>query len=164
MAKYNEDIILTGCDDGYVRAVNVLPNKIISVVNDDADEDDSMPVSKITIKNNFVAFTCNDEMVRIYDVEGYEAQDEEEEAETTDPEPNMKQKKNNDEEMKNDSDADKEWEDIEDQIDSGDSEEEEEEKEEIRGPGLFYDGESVKWAKNKSTIDRKKRQDFFGDL
>jgi hypothetical protein len=163
MAKYNEDIILTGCDDGYVRAVNVLPNKVISIVNDDADEEDSMPVSKITIKNNLVAFTCNDDMVRIYDVEGYEAQVEEEEETTADPEPTMKETKNNDEDMKQDSDADKQWEDIEDEIDSGDSDSEEE-KEEDKSSNLFYTGDNHNWSKNKFTIDQKKRKDFFSDM
>jgi len=57
MVQYNEDIILTGCDDGYVRAVNILPNRIVAIINDDADEEDSLPVSKIALKNNFIAFT-----------------------------------------------------------------------------------------------------------
>ncbi len=57
MTKYNEDIVLTGCDDGYVRAVNLLPNKIVSIINDDADDEDSLPVSKIVVKDNLVAYT-----------------------------------------------------------------------------------------------------------
>lgn len=163
--KYSEDVILTGCDDGYVRAVNILPNRVISIINDDADDEDSMPVAKIALKDNLVAFTCNDEMVRIYDVERFEALEEEDVGEN--PEPAMpSRKKFADEEMEDESDADKEWEDIEDEIDSGSSEEEEEEKEErpANTKTLFYDGESADWAKNKTSIDRKKRQDFFSDL
>ena len=166
IVKYSEDVILTGCDDGYVRAVNILPNRVISIINDDADEEDSMPVAKIALKGNLVAFTCNDEMVRIYDVEKFEAleQDADDDAEPVMP----SRKKFDDEDMKDESDADKEWEDIEDEIDSGssDGEGEEEEKEEkpTDSKSLFYDGEIVDWAKNKSSIDRKKRQDFFSDM
>lgn len=40
MIHYNEDIIITGCEDGMIRALNVLPNKIISILGDPIDISD----------------------------------------------------------------------------------------------------------------------------
>jgi WD repeat-containing protein 55 len=172
MWKYNEDIVITGCDDGYVRAINLLPNKVISLVNYDADEDDLMPVSKLTIKNNLVAFTCNDEMVRIYDLEQFQDQGEDEEPTEVESQ-GMTKPAAADKEMAENSDADKNWEEIEDEIDSGsdsdegDEEDEEDEQEEQKNQtsgGLYYSGQDLKWSKHKSGIDKKKRQDFFSGL
>mmetsp|Transcript_31448 Transcript_31448/g.27809 ORF Transcript_31448/g.27809 Transcript_31448/m.27809 type:complete len:162 (-) Transcript_31448:21-506(-) len=161
MAKYNEDILLTGCDDGYVRAINLLPNKVVSIINDDADEEDAMPVSKISIKNNIVAFTCNDEMVRIYDIRNYEEQGEDiEEDSEVEGEGNEPAEANGgNEEMKHDSDADKDWEEIEAEMES-DSEDDER----INTNELVYTGQDINWVNSKTAMDKKRRQDFFSDL
>ena len=37
MVFYDEDTIITGCEDGLIRAVSVLPNKIISILGDPLD-------------------------------------------------------------------------------------------------------------------------------
>lgn len=37
MIKYDEDTIITGSEDGLVRAVSVLPNKIIAILSDPTD-------------------------------------------------------------------------------------------------------------------------------
>jgi WD40 repeat protein len=37
MVKYDEDTIITGCEDGLIRAVSVLPNKIIAILGDPLD-------------------------------------------------------------------------------------------------------------------------------
>ena len=34
MVKYDEDMIITGCEDGQIRAVSVLPNEIIAILGD----------------------------------------------------------------------------------------------------------------------------------
>jgi WD40 repeat protein len=41
MIKYDEDTIITGGEDGLIRAVSVLPNKIVAILGDaiDAGED-----------------------------------------------------------------------------------------------------------------------------
>ncbi|CAI2370080.1 unnamed protein product [Moneuplotes crassus] len=157
MVQYNEDIILTGCDDGYVRAVNILPNRIVAIINDDADEEDSLPVSKIALKNNFIAFTCNDEMVRIYDIKNYEDQGSDEEP--SDIEQEAAQTNQNVEEVKEDSDADKNWEDLEDEMESSSDDDD------AAFAGVnAYGGQDANWTKNKSEFERKKRQDFFSSL
>jgi len=37
IAKYDEDTIITGCEDGLVRAVSVLPNRILAIISDPLD-------------------------------------------------------------------------------------------------------------------------------
>ena len=40
IVKFDEDTIITGCEDGLIRAVSVLPNKILAVLGDPIDVDD----------------------------------------------------------------------------------------------------------------------------
>ena len=42
MIKYDEDTIITGCEDGLIRAVSVLPNKIVSILGDPLDAEDEI--------------------------------------------------------------------------------------------------------------------------
>ena len=40
MIYYDEDTVITGCEDGLIRAVSVLPNKILAILGDTIDQDD----------------------------------------------------------------------------------------------------------------------------
>jgi len=42
MIKYDEDTVITGCEDGLVRAVSVLPNKIVAILGDPLDQEDEV--------------------------------------------------------------------------------------------------------------------------
>jgi len=42
MVKYDEDIVITGCEDGLIRAVSVLPNKICAILGDPLDAGDEI--------------------------------------------------------------------------------------------------------------------------
>ncbi len=42
MIKFDEDTIITGSEDGLVRAVSVLPNKIVAILGDPTDMEDEM--------------------------------------------------------------------------------------------------------------------------
>lgn len=42
MLKFDDDTIITGCEDGLIRAVSVLPNKIISILGDPLDTGDEV--------------------------------------------------------------------------------------------------------------------------
>jgi WD40 repeat protein len=71
MVKYDEDTIITGCEDGLIRALSVLPNKIISILGDPMDaEDEVFHISKVTLSHDkkLLASTSLDDMVRIIDV------------------------------------------------------------------------------------------------
>jgi hypothetical protein len=37
IVKFDEDTIITGCEDGLVRAVSILPNRILAIVSDPLD-------------------------------------------------------------------------------------------------------------------------------
>jgi hypothetical protein len=37
MVKYDEDTIITGGEDGLIRVVSVLPNRILAIVGDPLD-------------------------------------------------------------------------------------------------------------------------------
>ena len=37
MIKYDEDILITGCEDGQIRAISVLPNEIVAVLGEPND-------------------------------------------------------------------------------------------------------------------------------
>ena len=41
MIKYDEDTVITGSEDGLIRAVSVLPNKIVAILSDPTDQDES---------------------------------------------------------------------------------------------------------------------------
>uniref|UniRef100_A0A7S3J288 Uncharacterized protein n=1 Tax=Euplotes harpa TaxID=151035 RepID=A0A7S3J288_9SPIT len=157
MAKYDEDTLITGCDDGYVRAISLLPNKVISVINSDIDAEDCLPISKVAVKGDLLAYVATDEIVRIYDVsslgtrvvEEYEEPPEREEREEA-----------RDEELE----EDKDWEEIEGQFDSEGEEDEEEEEEEVARAQMEVEDRGIKWDGNKGNMERKKRENFFKDL
>jgi WD repeat-containing protein 55 len=44
MVKYDEDTIITGGEDGLLRAVSILPNRIIAILSDTMDQDDGFHI------------------------------------------------------------------------------------------------------------------------
>jgi len=42
MVSYDEDTVITGCEDGMIRAVSVLPNKICAILGDPLDTEDEV--------------------------------------------------------------------------------------------------------------------------
>jgi WD40 repeat protein len=71
MVKYDEDTLITGCEDGIIRAVSVLPNKIVAILGDPLDNDDEVfHIQKVTLSHDrmFIASCTLDDMVKIIDV------------------------------------------------------------------------------------------------
>lgn len=71
MVSFDENTIITGCEDGLIRAVSVLPNKIISIISDPLDaQDDGFHIQKISLSHdNCLLASCSlDDMVKIVDV------------------------------------------------------------------------------------------------
>lgn len=53
MIKYDEGLIITGSEDGLIRAVSVLPNKIVSILGDAVDqEDEGFHIQKVTLSHD----------------------------------------------------------------------------------------------------------------
>jgi WD40 repeat protein len=44
MAKYDEDTVITGGEDGLLRVVSVLPNRILSIVGDALDTEEGFHI------------------------------------------------------------------------------------------------------------------------
>lgn len=72
MIKYDEDTVITGGEDGLIRAVSVLPNKIIAILSDPTDQDESevFHIQKVALSHDkcFLASISLDDIVKIIDV------------------------------------------------------------------------------------------------
>jgi hypothetical protein len=71
MVKYDENTLITGGEDGLIRAVSVLPNRILAILGDPLDtEDEIFNIHKVTLSHckTFVASCALDDMVKIFDV------------------------------------------------------------------------------------------------
>lgn len=82
MINYDEDTIITGSEDGLIRAVSVLPNKIIAILSDPTDQDDGevFHIQKVALSHDkcLLASISLDDIVKIIDVSHLEARDKEE--------------------------------------------------------------------------------------
>jgi WD repeat-containing protein 55 len=72
MIKYDEDTVITGSEDGLIRAVSVLPNKIVAILSDPTDQDESeiFHIQKVALShdNCLLASISLDDIVKIIDV------------------------------------------------------------------------------------------------
>jgi len=70
MVKYSEDLLITACEDGLLRVVSVYPNKVISILNDDIDEEDHVQFSSLSISHDrqFLAAANHDYVVNLYNI------------------------------------------------------------------------------------------------
>lgn len=71
MVKYDENTVITGSEDGLLRAVSVLPNRILAILGDPLDTDDEVFfIRKVSVSHckTYVASCALDDMVKIYDV------------------------------------------------------------------------------------------------
>ena len=71
MTKYDENTLITGGEDGLLRAVSVLPNRIIAILGDPLDTDEEvMFIQKVSVSHcgKFLASCALDDMVKIFDV------------------------------------------------------------------------------------------------
>ena len=71
MTKYDENTVITGGEDGLLRAVSVLPNRILAILGDPLDADEEVFfIQKVSVSHcrKWVASCALDDMVKIYDV------------------------------------------------------------------------------------------------
>jgi len=69
--KIDENTILTGSDDGFLRGVSIYPNSILSVLGTHADDvKESFPIEKLAISRckNFAASISHDMGIKFYDI------------------------------------------------------------------------------------------------
>ena len=71
MVKYDEDILITGCEDGQIRAVSVLPNEIIAILGEPLEPGEEVfGIQKVALSHDrkLLASCTLDNMVKIIDV------------------------------------------------------------------------------------------------
>ena len=73
MVKYDEDTVITGGEDGLLRVVSVLPNRIIAIVGDPLDQEEGFHIQAVTLSHDrqFVASCSPDDIVKIMDVSAF---------------------------------------------------------------------------------------------
>jgi WD40 repeat protein len=170
MIKYDEDTVLTGCEDGLIRAVSVLPNKIISILGDPLDtEDEVFHIQKLALSHDckFVASCTLDDIVRIIDVSNLENRikddtfDEEEYEQSIKPNLKANHGKVVQEEAK-EGESGEDWE--EDSDESGDSDSEGGKKKKKSKKNKQLNPKNPTLGASKKMIDDQKRKDFFDGL
>lgn len=75
MVKYDEDIIITGCEDGLIRAVSVLPNKIMAILGDTLDAGEEIfHIQKVALSHDkkLMASCTLDNIVKLCDITSLE--------------------------------------------------------------------------------------------
>eukprot|EP00878_Enallax_costatus_P022740 GHUV01024144.1.p1 GENE.GHUV01024144.1~~GHUV01024144.1.p1 ORF type:complete len:213 (+),score=82.42 GHUV01024144.1:1348-1986(+) len=67
IVKWDEDTILTGSSDGALRVINILPNKLIGVVGEHADD---MPVERVALSadRQLLASMSHDSCIKLWDM------------------------------------------------------------------------------------------------
>lgn len=70
MIKYDEDTVITGGEDGLIRAVSILPNRILAILGDPLDQDEGFHIQAVTISHDrkLVASCSPDDIVKIIDI------------------------------------------------------------------------------------------------
>ena len=71
MVKYDENTVITGGEDGLIRAVGVLPNRILAILGDPLDtEDEVFEIQKVTLSHckTLLASCSLDDIVKVIDV------------------------------------------------------------------------------------------------
>lgn len=52
MSKYDEDTVITGGEDGLLRAVSILPNRIIAILSDPLDQEDGFHIQAVSLSHD----------------------------------------------------------------------------------------------------------------
>jgi WD40 repeat protein len=82
MVKYDEQTLLTGAEDGFVRAVGLFPNRVARTLGQH-DQDSIFPVERLALRRDLklLASTSHDESINFYDLSEFEGAGEPEEQE-----------------------------------------------------------------------------------
>ena len=160
--KLDEDTILTGSSDGFIRVVSILPNKLIGVLGDNHE---GFPIErlKFTCDKSLVGSVTHDNFIRLwdarildenYDIEEASFQDE------GDSKMSALPTKNDTNLMVHNSDD--EWEDM----DEGDSDDSSDDDDSDSDKEMGTEPKRGKGSKNDKRASRLKseRERFFDDL
>lgn len=131
MIQFDEDTIITGSEDGLIRAVSVLPNKIVAVLGDPVDQGEEVfHIQRVALSHDrMLLASCSlDDIVKIIDVSSLhnrhrEQFDMEEYEKDIKQNPRVKRRKNKNK-KNNQADADEQMQDGEENKDGSGSDSE----------------------------------------
>lgn len=74
MIKFDEDTLITGGEDGLIRAVGLLPNRILAIMSDPLDQEEGFNIQALSLSHDrkLLASTSPDDIVKIIDVSSLE--------------------------------------------------------------------------------------------
>lgn len=67
IVKWDEDAVITGCSDGALRVINILPNKLLGVVGEHAGD---LPVERLALSadKQLLASMSHDNCIKLWDM------------------------------------------------------------------------------------------------
>jgi WD40 repeat protein len=67
--KVDENTVICGSEDGFLRGISVLPNKILQMLGQH-EEEENFPIQSLSLSHchNFVASSSHDNSIKFYDV------------------------------------------------------------------------------------------------
>ena len=184
MIKLDENTILTGSEDGFLRGVSIYPNKIINILGNHSEDDEHFPIQKIALSGcrNFVASCSHDNSIKFYEISNFRKKRENVKNDELmdldelkfDDEENIKSLRNEkkkkvmdiEEDKQNDQDFEDADDEIEDESDenSEEEEEEEEQEEEMKMETSKKNGKTKNLKSRNKEIIKQKKMNFFSDL
>ena len=179
IVKYDEDTLITGGEDGLVRAVSVCPNRIIAILSDPLDQEEGFHIQCVTVSHDrmLVASCSPDDIVKIMDIsqlasrpkdgsfnfEAYEA--------TLELKPNhgkneimAEENKSGSGDWSSDSEDSKKSDDSSDDSDRDDSDESMEDESKHKPKNKYLNPKKANVAQSQKMVRDAKAKDFFKDL
>ncbi len=70
--KLDENTLITGAEDGFVRGVSVYPNQIVATLGQH-EENQNFPIQRLSISHcrNFLASCSHDDSIKFYDISDF---------------------------------------------------------------------------------------------
>jgi len=68
--KLDENTVLTGSEDGYIRAVSISPNKVLNYVGNHSESDEIEPITRLAMSYDmkFVASLSYDNWIKFHNI------------------------------------------------------------------------------------------------
>lgn len=187
MVKLDEDTVITGGEDGLLRVVSILPNRVLSIVGDALDTEEGFHIQDVTLSHdkNLVASCCPDDIVKVMDVSYFKNRPKDGSFNLEAYEAALEFKPNHGKLEKPDKGGQDEWSDMDDDSDSDDSNDKDENddkdmgddsdsdsddsdtemdkgKHKKRNKGLNNKKNTV--GQSKKMVQNQKAKEFFKDM
>lgn len=162
--KVDEDTVLTGSSDGFIRVVSIQPDMLIGVLGDNHE---GFPIEKLQYSANqtHVGSVTHDNYIRLWDASVLREDDQDLDGCDVDEEHDVKQSPFSAASAKN-TESDEEWEDMDEDLEDGGGDEDCDDDDSDSDSDEDLAGGDKKTSKNKKLAGRLKTSNerFFDDL